>query len=168
MPVDSMLFWGLGLLAAALVLVVVDIFLPTAGVLFTMACILSLAGIICLFRYDEVWGGIGLLVVIVLAPITIIFGLKVWPHTFFGRKIINPPSEEEIARLHKDAQAERDRLAALVGKEGRVLTDLRPIGVVEIDGKRYDALSETEFAPAGTRVRVSVAEATQVRVRPMV
>ena len=39
---------------------------------------------------------------------------------------------------------------------------------IEIDGKRYDALSETVFVPAGTRVRVSVAEAAQVRVRPVV
>lgn len=168
MPVDSMLYWGLGLLAGALILVAIDLFLPTAGVLITVACILSVAGIICLFRYDEVWGGIGLLVVIVLAPLSLIFGLKVWPHTFFGRKIINPPTDEEMLARQKEAQAERDRLAALVGKEGRVLTDLRPIGVVEIDGKRYDALSETVFAPAGTRVKVSVAEATQVRVRPVV
>lgn len=165
--VDAMLYWGLGLLAAALVLIVVDVFMPTGGVLVATACIAAVAGIVCLFRYDELWGGIGVLVVLVLGPTAVIFGLKVWPHTIVGRKIINAPTEEERARQAAAEEAERRRLASLVGKEARVVTDLRPIGVVEIDGTRYDARSETSFAPAGSRVRVSAAEPTQLRVRPV-
>ena len=50
-------------------------------------------------------------------------------------------------------------------KEGTALTDLRPIGLVEIAGQRYEVLSETHFIPTGTKVRVTHADLAQIKVR---
>jgi membrane-bound serine protease (ClpP class) len=71
----------------------------------------------------------------------------------------------EARRLAEDA--DRKMRQALIGAEGLVLTDLRPIGIVQIAGQRYDALSETLFVPAGARVRVTQLDGLQVKVRPV-
>lgn len=164
---ESLLVWGLGLLALALVLLVAEFFVPSAGALGLTAAVIAIAGVVCLFRYDTLWGVIGSLIVIVFGPLAVYFGLKLWPHTPLGRRVIGAPSEEEAAAARQRESDEKKKQAALVGKEGRVLTDLRPVGTVEIDGVRYDALSETLFVPAGSRVRVVGAEVAQIKVREM-
>ena len=60
---------------------------------------------------------------------------------------------------------EKARTASLVGREGVALTALRPVGGVELDGKRLDALAETTFVAAGTRVRITQADGSQIKVR---
>lgn len=53
--------------------------------------------------------------------------------------------------LPLEVEREKD---ALVGRKGVAVTSLFPSGQVEIDGKRYDARLEVDFAEAGTPVRV--------------
>jgi membrane-bound serine protease (ClpP class) len=57
-------------------------------------------------------------------------------------------------------------LGELVGKEGRTLTPLRPAGMVEIDERRIDVVSDSEFLGAGVRVRVVEVEGNRVVVEP--
>ena len=45
-------------------------------------------------------------------------------------------------------------LDSLIGREGVAVTSLFPSGQVEIDGRRYEARLEVDFATIGTRVRV--------------
>ena len=168
---DSYLVWGMGLVAASLVLLLLDVLLPSGGALSLAAGLSLIAGIVCLFLYDRqgdtYWGPSTLLGSLSLGPLIVIGMIKMWPHTPVGRRIIGVPTEEEAARKAGEEEAERRRWLAMVGKEGVVLTDLRPLGVVEIDGKRYDAISETRFVPSGQRVRVSVVEGAQIKVRPL-
>lgn len=162
---ESLLAWGVLLIGAAIVLMIVDVFLPTGGILVVAAGLTAIAGVICLFRHDSTAGLIGVLVLIVLAPAIMIFGLKIWPDTPLGRRIIGTPTEEEQARQRQAQEAEDRRRQALLGAAGTVVIDLRPVGTVEIDGKRYDARSETFFIPAGTKVRVTALDANELRVR---
>ena len=60
---------------------------------------------------------------------------------------------------------EREKQLALIGAEGVVLTDLRPVGVIQVDGQRFDALSETGLIRAGSRVKVTKIDSNQVKVR---
>ncbi len=67
-------------------------------------------------------------------------------------------------------QAESGWLSAptasdLVGQVGKALTDLRPAGKIVIDGKRYEAASEREFVPRGSRVRVVGKDGPELIVR---
>ena len=57
-------------------------------------------------------------------------------------------------------------LQGLAGKEGVALTPLRPAGTAEIEGERYDVISEGSFIPAGTRLVVVRVEGARVLVRP--
>lgn len=51
------------------------------------------------------------------------------------------------------------------GSRGVTLTELRPSGAVEIDGKRFDAVSEGGFIEAGTEVIVASRRLSGVVVR---
>ncbi len=157
--------WGVALIALMFVLFFIELFLPTGGFLGVIAGVIGIAGIVCLFRYDMRWGLSGLLLMLVLVPAFGAFAFKIWPNTPLGRRIIGAPTEEQQEAARQAEAAERDKLAALIGKEGVVLTSLRPVGVIDIEGRRIDALSETMFIQAGARVRVVSAEGTQIKVR---
>ncbi|RLD14693.1 MAG: hypothetical protein DRI28_02930 [Caldiserica bacterium] len=55
----------------------------------------------------------------------------------------------------------------LEGKEGKAITMLRPSGVVEIDGKRYDALTEGEFIERGQKIVVTRVEGGKIFVKKL-
>jgi len=160
-----MLYWGLGLLAASLLLVVIEVFVPSGGIISFLAMGTAAAGVYCLFRVSPTWGIIGILCVIILGPAAFAFALRVWPSTPMGKKMMGEktPAQVEAERLAE--LKERERLTAMIGAEGVVLTDLRPVGVVQIGTQRMDALAESSFIRAGTKVRVTVVEPNQIKVR---
>jgi len=53
----------------------------------------------------------------------------------------------------------------LVGQTGTAVTPFRPAGILEVDGRRIDAVSEGAFIPAGTPVRIVSVEGPRVLVR---
>ena len=56
-------------------------------------------------------------------------------------------------------------LSYLEGKEGKVLTPLRPAGTADFDGVRLDVVAEAAFVPAGESVRIIKAEGNRIVVR---
>ncbi len=52
----------------------------------------------------------------------------------------------------------------LLGKEGRVITPLRPSGIVEIEGKKYDTVSESGYIDSDETVFVSKIEGYRIVV----
>jgi membrane-bound ClpP family serine protease len=174
---STLLLWGLGLLAVALLLLVIDVFVPSFGVLSLTSLAVAIAGVVCLFRYDTAWGITGALLVVVGGPIMAIIGLQIMPNTPIGRKLVlqNPrPSagtddgEDRDGGDTAPASADANPLAGLMAREGEVLTDLRPVGTVLIEGRRYDALAEAGLVKRGTRVRVvGLVDGMQIRVRPV-
>ena len=63
--------------------------------------------------------------------------------------------------------AARPELRELEGKEGVVVTDLRPSGTVEIDERPVDVVTESGYVEAGTKVRVVRVEGARVVVEPL-
>lgn len=55
---------------------------------------------------------------------------------------------------------------ALLGRSGVAVSFLRPAGVASFEDERVDVLSEGEFVPAGTPVRVTRVEGSRVFVTP--
>lgn len=53
----------------------------------------------------------------------------------------------------------------LLGKVGKTVTPLRPSGTVEIEGKRYDTLSESSYLDSDETVEVSKVEGYKIVVR---
>lgn len=161
---EALLIWGIVLLAIAFAVVVIDLFVPTAGILLAVALVLGVAGVVCLFRYSTAWGISGSLAVIIGGPSLFILGFKMMPHTPMGRKLILGAEEALDAA---PPPADPSGLSHLVGNEGTVVTDLRPVGSVRIGDRKFEAISETTLLRAGTAVRVTGSDGMSLRVRPV-
>ncbi|MFI4916838.1 MAG: NfeD family protein [Phycisphaerales bacterium JB060] len=161
---DPLLVWGLLLLGIAVLLGLMELLVPSAGIIGLVALVVAMAGVLCLWSYETAWGVTGLLSVIVVAPTATYFGLKVLPYTPMGKGLIlsNPePDETRASATH----ASLARRVALVGQEGAAETDLRPIGVVKIEGQRHDAVAESGYIARGSCVKVISADGIQLKVR---
>lgn len=164
---DDPLIWGWVLIAVAGVLLFAEFFIPTGGALALTSAAAGVAGVVLLWQESRTWGLLGILCILVLGPAMLAYGVRVWPNTPIGRRIIGAPSDEEAAAKAKAEADARISAQSMIGREGVALTELRPVGTVEIDGKRHDAMSETHYVPAGTRVRVTGIDVVQLKVRPV-
>jgi membrane-bound serine protease (ClpP class) len=54
-----------------------------------------------------------------------------------------------------------------LGREGVSITQLRPGGVAEIDGEKFDVLTYGEFVEPGRKLVVVKAEGSKLFVRPL-
>lgn len=68
-------------------------------------------------------------------------------------------------RMDKEAgYVGRSGPKSFLGKEGTAITMLRPAGIVDIDGVRLDVVTNGEFLPKGTKVKVTKIEGMRVVV----
>jgi membrane-bound serine protease (ClpP class) len=58
------------------------------------------------------------------------------------------------------------RDVSLVGKTGTTITHLRPAGIIDIEGRRYDVITEGAYVPAGKTVVVMHAQGGRIVVKP--
>lgn len=104
-------------------------------------CALSLLAAIGVGFVAGLGSGLAILVTVcVLVPLGIVAALRWWPKTPIGRRILipRPSSEDEVL---PETPAYRE-LKALIGRRGRSKGLMLPSGLVVIDGKTYDAVSE--------------------------
>lgn len=158
---DMYFWWGFVLIGAACALIFIEVFIPSGGLIAVGAAIAACAGIVMLFLHSTMSGVIGLLTALILGPMTLTFAFKMFPHTPIGKRMILGTSVSSA----KEVAEHREAMHALIGSEGEAITDLRPVGVVRIEGERHDALAEGPMIEAGSRVRVVVVESNQVKVR---
>lgn len=159
---ESLLIWGILLVGLSLLLLAAEAFIPSGGLISIVAAAVAISGVVCLFKVDWRWGLTGIGTVVVLGPLVFLFALQLMPSTRVGRKLLFGEQGEDRPVLAEDAVHELD---ALIGVEGVVLTDLRPVGTIRLGDQRVDALAETAYLPAGTRVRVVSIEGTSIKVR---
>lgn len=159
---EWLLVWGVLLVALSLVLLAAEAFIPSGGLISVVAAVVAISGIVCLFRVDWKWGAAGLGTVAVLGPLMFIFALQLMPSTKLGRTLMFGEDGEERPVLGEEAVHELD---SLIGTEGIVLTDLRPVGAVRLGDRRVDALAELSFIPAGSKVRVVSVDGATIKVR---
>jgi membrane-bound serine protease (ClpP class) len=104
------------------------------------------------------------------ALIASIFGIlilaRILPKTGAGRRIILAPEGPPGSRgLTGSGVLSAEVRAALVGKTGVALTDLRPSGRIEVGGEPYDALTEGEFVDKDAEVAVLEVRGNRIVVR---
>lgn len=162
---ETMLLIGIGLIAMGLLLLVLEVFVPSAGILSILAVGCAITGIVFLFRYDAMWGWIGLLTTLVLGPATFAGALNILPNTPLGRAMFGPSGEEIAEQDQAVKTAARRAREGLQGQVGMALTDMRPSGVIEIDGKRHDAIATGGVVDRGSAVRVVRVSGLTIEVR---
>ncbi len=150
-----------GLLLLFFLLLLLELFIPSGGLLGAGAVAALIGAIIIGFLHSFEVGGAIVIIVSVVAPIVISTGLRLWPRTPLGRKILNVDPEEDAAR--RDQQEELRR--RLIGKVGVAKMDLLPSGVIDIAGSRLDAISIGGVIDRGSAVEVIDVVAGKIQVR---
>lgn len=154
------LTWPIILLAAALTLFMIEVFIPSGGLIGLLAIGLLLAGVWKAFQVSTATGMKFSIAVLLLLPLAFGFAVYLWPRTPMAKwAFLKPPTREEI---EPDRGA---RLDLLVGEFGRAISPLRPSGLVDFDGRRLDGLSEEGLIPAGALVRAVGVRGQAVVVR---
>ncbi len=169
---DGALLWGFILGGAALGILLLELMVPSGGLLGLLCGVAIIGSITAFFRYDTAFGFVSLLGYAILTPFVIVFGFKLWIQSPLARRMVlggdevhadaeGTPDPAEQARLGRQAQ-----LRELIGAEGVTITALRPVGVVKINGQRIDAMAESGIVEADTPIVVADVYDNQIKVRP--
>jgi membrane-bound ClpP family serine protease len=158
------LTWVILLLVAGLVVVVLELFVPSGGILGVTAVVLFLAAILLLgFEFGPAVGFFCLLAALIVLPAGAIWMLRWWPNSPMGRRILPQiPDPTSVVPDNEQLRGLRD----LLGKVGRAKTVMLPSGAAVIDGRTVNAMSEGMPIEAGQAVRVVEVRGNCVIVRP--
>ena len=156
--------WPLLLLTVGLGLAVLEVFFTSAGILALASAAVLLAAVVVGFQQGPGVGMTILGLIVVVTPTVVILAFRWWPHTSMGKQVLlEVPRAEDVLPDDPD----RRQLKGLVGRMGRAKCRMLPGGVVAIDGRTADAVSEGMAIEAGQRVRVIKVQANRLVVRPV-
>jgi membrane-bound ClpP family serine protease len=151
------------LIAAGVVLLIAELFVPTGFVLVVIGALSALIGVGLLFVHAPLETAVtALLMVCVGGPMLGGFLFSLWPYSPMGRRLIRA-TEETVTIASMAGNAE---LEALRGKVGQTVSPLRPSGVAEFDGRRIDVITEGIMVDRGQWVKCVDVRANKVVVRP--
>lgn len=163
-----MLIWGIVLVALGIAMFMVEILLPSGGVIGLAATAAVIVGVVFLFRVDTTFGLIGAIVALAALPFLIGAAIKLWPNTLIGRMLtLKTPSrvgKTEEEQAHGATTAEPP-VAVKVGDTGKALTRLRPVGTVLFSGRREECLAVGGVIDQGATVRVVNIDGRQIKVK---
>lgn len=169
---STYIIWGGALAGVALVLLFIELFVPSGGLIGVLAGVAAIASLVAFFQYDATLGLAMTGVYIVLGPIAIIAIFKLWLNSPIGRRLIlggqegtAAGSDETIATSEQQRRQRLEALRELIGAEGVTVTALRPVGTVKVGNQRIDALAESGMIAADTPVTVVDIYDNQIKVR---
>lgn len=156
-------YWAIILLLAGLLVAVIEMFIPSAGILGVLAAVLLIAGIVVGFVDSLQTGAIMLIATAVVVPLLLVALIKIWPSTPIGRRILVPPKKhEDLMPIGEHL----DAIRKLTDKVGRAKTKMLPSGMVVIDGVAYDAISDGFAIEQGDPVKVVAVRFNRIYVQP--
>lgn len=153
--------WTILLFALAVLLGILEAFVPSGGLLGSLSVLALIGSGVYAFLFHPVFGIFYVLVMVFFVPFFIWRLIRLWPKTRLGRRILLDPEQDPA--LVEDI--ERLKLKALVGKTGVATSRMMPSGTVEIDGRRYDALSDGMPIDPGQTVLVIRVDGINIMVR---
>lgn len=137
------------LFAAGVIILVAEIFIPSHGVLSVVGLGFVVAGIIKTFSHAGREAGMGAVIVcLVVLPTMAYLAVKYWHKTPIGRRIAPPNPVLTVA----DTSVPVEELRSLIGRTGRAVSPLRPVGLCEFDGRRISCVAELGIVESGTEV----------------
>jgi len=152
----TFLFFGLAIIVAVL-----EMFLPSSGILAVLAIAFLITSIVLSFQADIVFGSFYTLITCCLVPVFLWTALTIWPNTWVGRRILLEPEEDPALVPDEEQQS----LKQLIGKQGLAKSKMLLVGLIEIENKRYNAVSDAEPIEPGEVVSVIRIEGTSIIVR---
>ena len=147
------------LFLVGLVLLAIEFVIPGFG-------IFGIAGIACvlLSLFMTLGGGIGALNIMAGGTLAAVVAFWVILRYLPSSKLWNRLILKDVQKKER-GYTSSDDLSPLIGREGVVLTLLRPAGTVEIDGQIYDVVSEGRFIRPGSCIKVLGVHGNRIVVR---
>ena len=146
------------------VLMVLEAFMPGFGIAGISGIVVEIIAVTLTWLSHGPVAALGMLLVI-LSVIAIAISMSLRSATN-GRlsksRIILRETESNEAGYRSAEDME-----VFLGREGKATTVLRPTGIAEFDGVRLNVVSEGEFIPSGTTVRIVRIEGSRILVRPV-
>lgn len=150
--------WLVFMLFVGLLLLVAEVFFVSFGILGTMAAVLTVSTVFFAFEHGRGVGWAFLIALVLLAPVAVLLALRILPRTSLGKRLIlDGPTGKSTAQ--------KSGLKDLIGRRGKVLTPLRPVGTILVDGQRFDAMTRGEGLEAEEHVEVLRVELGQLVVK---
>jgi membrane-bound serine protease (ClpP class) len=153
-----------------IVLLALEVFLPSGGLLMILSLFSLGSGVVLIFYAPASEGGgttAGIIAIVGLLILLPVLGgslFYLFPQTSMGKQyFLSQPTEEE-ATITTEAE---DAFAQLRGQIGKTVTQHQPSGAVQVQGRRYDSVTEGLFVDAGQFVRVVAVKGSQLIVRPV-
>lgn len=127
-----------------------------AGEVFVPGAVLGILGGLCMAAgcvisfnaYGTTGGLLATGIAVALLGLTLYIELVWLPKTRFGKKLI---VQSTVSATSQPPVAE----ASVIGKTAEALTPLMPSGFVLVEGRRYEAYSQSGHAPKGATMRVA-------------
>jgi membrane-bound ClpP family serine protease len=152
------------LLIAGILLAFLETILPSGGLLGFLATCALLGSVILGFMQSSFVGLAVLIIVFIAVPFLVFVGLKTLPKTPFGRQMILNETSLNNKQNAGTSQVQQEDFEFLAGKVGKTITELRPSGIAEIDGKRYSVISEGEMIEPSVDIIVKNIEGNNIIV----
>lgn len=158
---DWWIVFAIFLYFVSAVLIVAEVFVPSGGLISICALACLIGGLMIFFHSSTAAGWVGIVVAIIMIPSVLIIAYRIFPKTRFGKSVILTPSEREQG----DAVPDTAELKDLLGKEGLVVSPLRPVGMCDFSGHRVECVAESGYVDKDNKVKVIHVEGTQLTVR---
>ena len=155
------LLFAVFLYLACALLIIVEVFVPSGGLLSVCALLCLVGGLVIFFNHSVAVGWIGVVVAVVMIPVLLVTAYRVFPRTRFGRSVTLTPPQ----RQRGDAIADSLEVSNLNGAMGKVLTPLRPVGTCDFSGRRVECVAESGYVDKGKTVKVVGLQGAQPTVR---
>lgn len=149
-----------GLLILAFALVIAEVMFPSFGILGLCAATAFVFAVLRAFEVSRDAGFYAIAASMLLLPIGFFVGVALLKHSPMGNRLILSVPDAEALR----GAASRPSLAELVGKGGQAVSDLRPVGTIEVDGKLIDGVSDGSFIASGSPITVQSLDGNRVIV----
>ena len=149
-----------GLLILAFALVIAEVMFPSFGILGLSAATAFVFAVLRAFEVSETAGYYSVAASMLLLPVGFFVGVAMLKHSPLGNRVILSVPDQQT--LH--GAASRRGLSKLVGKSGAAVSDLRPSGTIEVDGKLIDGVSDGSFIDAGSSITVQSTDGNRVIV----
>ena len=155
--------WALLLMLIGCALVVLEVFIPSGGIISILSAVAFIAAIVLASWEGPTTGPFtGLMFAagtVFLVPVLLATAFKYWPRTPMGRAFLGDlPTDKEVLT--------EDPRRTLIGRVGVARSKMLPSGAVEVDGQMLDAVTQGQAIEPGTYIVVTEVRANRVVVRP--
>lgn len=162
------------LIAVGLLAIYVEIFVPAAGLIGLSGGGMIVASVVIAFvEHGVTTGSIVLITALVATPTAVVIGLKLFPSTRVGKRLIlgdpagvateadaRKSGNNESAPAHTEVSAGNP----VAGAVGEALTDLRPSGAARFDRVKMSVITRGEYVERGHAIRVVRVEGNRIVV----